>query len=502
MSEPPAKRARREAVFSVAPPTDEEREADIARYLAERGLQLQRAGLTEIFWHPLGEILKRSTEEERVRFCRLDRSALNFCRSSQLYRELTERDYPEMYADWKKYSIVGGSDDAAADGSWALYYRLLQRNRQCRRAMTLYWTSEGREKAVSSMNGYETGGQALLPIEAHFMRLSIARAHELVSGVEDAEIDEVRFVLFGKTALPWSRFYVALQNDIFSREVVDRAFIMIPSRLWDEAHSASFNLVMYYVHKVRHFSTPEIGANANRPLNVEAAALLLQPDGPLRLACATYHDYTTRLAFAFYDVFEQYPWFITIQIIDGFGSYVEEPSNDWIFAVLKMPVNLPWQILAYFIFVDFSIALRTGDNRRLWQWFDTEHGLGRALVADAGPPLHRFIELLHIEDPKDEFFKTLAQIDYEDAARLADEAVGKLRVSVSAAANGLATLNRSQFLALVHDADRPLRRAFKASAVFRSLHLNAEHAASQAQLVVLRTQYQQSQQTGTIVAID
>ena len=79
MTERPAKRARREAVFTTPPPSEAEREAEIAELVRRWAEEAQRAGLTEMSLLALQEIMMQFTEEERVRFCRLDRNMVRFC---------------------------------------------------------------------------------------------------------------------------------------------------------------------------------------------------------------------------------------------------------------------------------------------------------------------------------------------------------------------------------------------------------------------------------------
>ena len=255
----------------------------------------------------------------------------------------------------------------------------------------------------------------------------------------------------------------------------------------------------HLVADARFFASADF--NDLTPPDTEAAALILQPDGPLRRVCDTYRNYTERIALLFFTIYSNNPWHRAIEIFDRLGSYEEQPSNDWIFPVLDRPTISRWQIVAYFVLVDFRIALRTGDNRRLWQWLDAEHGLGRAAVAESGVQLQRFIELLRVEDPKDELLGVLAQIEYEYVSRLAEEAVGKLRARVRAATDGVEPLRRQQFEDLKDEAFRLFNRAFAASNAFDRIGFDDEYAASK-HVNALRDQLRQARDTAAIVAVD
>lgn len=487
MSAPPANRA---AVLTVPPPSDAERSAQIERISTQ-------SDLTAMHLLQLQEIMMALTEEERVQFCRLNQRMLRICRGTELYLRLTKRDYPELSASWQKYTIVGGTNDAD-DGSWALYYRLLQRNRQCRRAVTLYWASIGRDKATADMNDYEKSGKKQLPIEAHFMALSLARVQELFFFEARLKIPDDRIAygcreMFGDSALPWSRFYLALRNENFAREVIgavlDVNYRQQPKLRLIPLPDGGRALERFYTDKAQFYMALQgfrFLEGGWPPRDIEAAALILQPDGPLRRACGTYERYTELLAQTLHNFLELNSWYHTIRVFDAIGSYEEEPSSDWIFPILNIARynRLTWQVLAYFILVDYRIAVRTGSNRRLWHWFSA----GRSLVAEFGAPLQQFIELLRVEDPGDALLATLAQIDYEDASRLAEEAVARVR----AAADGAERLRRGQYEKLKREADQSLTRVAGTSDAFYRLRFEAEHAASQARLAVLRAQYQQA----------
>lgn len=486
---PPPKRARREAAFTTPPQSEAEREAEIANRVRRWAEEARQAGLTGMNRLALQEIMMQLTEEERVRFCRLDRSMVRFCRDAELYRQLTERDYPELRADWQKYSIVGGSSDAN-DGSWALYYRLLQRNFWCRIAVTTYWASINQRTAEIRMSNYERErGPKRLPIETHFLRLSFdtVRQDLTIRGtryINDAEIIAACVELFGDTALPWSRFYFALRDFDFAARVIGVALgahhRTRPNVLLEPIHGANFNLVNHYAQLAYRFASP-------RPedlLNLEAAALILQPDGPLRRACTTYAQYTRELGRIYAELRKDFFWYRLVPIFARLRSYEEQPSNEWILqSITNSSGNPSWQELAYFVLVDFEIAVRTGDNRRLWLWLNPAGGVGSEMVAQAGPLLKEFIDSLRAGLSTDTIdFEALARRDFDYAIERAEADVDAMLTMLQAAADGDATVTQVEFSSLNETAFKFYTLAWQKSLVLEHFHLADAIATAQTRL--------------------
>ena len=337
------------------------------------------------------------TEEERIRVFRVDKAMHAYGLEAQLYRDLTKRDFFELSEDWQKCAIVGGQrrSDApgdlsgGADGSWAHYYRLLQRSERCYNGIQKYLRTNGRTEVERRIQSYEPG--TLLPIERESFDRAFAFGvnHFGVTTTRNA-LTALRDKYFGQTALPWTRFLQALDVRPFQE------------LMYEELTSASLQREKNSLLRWRQWVMSRI---IRRDINDwDAVCIVLQPDGPLRRACQSGAEYTRTLAPLIGCAIVTYKPRRFINFLEDLEIYENYPCNEWIFSAIEPATD--WSVLAYLAATDLIISERTGDRRRIERWTSPTQAVYE-LTRASRPKLQSFLATLC----EDEMYKDMAAHD-------------------------------------------------------------------------------------------